>query len=55
MYNKETYETNIENCYIAGVIAAGNYANTIFIENGKFARWHYCSSTPAKKQTPLES
>lgn len=23
MYNKETYETNIENCYIAGVIAAG--------------------------------
>lgn len=36
MYNKETYETNIENCYIAGVIAAGNDANTIFIENGKF-------------------
>jgi thioredoxin reductase (NADPH) len=30
------YETNIENCYIAGVIAAGNDANTIFIENGKF-------------------
>jgi thioredoxin reductase len=27
---------NIENCYIAGVIAAGNDANTIFIENGKF-------------------
>ena len=29
-------ETNVENCYIAGVIAAGNDANTIFIENGKY-------------------
>lgn len=25
-----------KNCYIAGVIAAGNDANTIFIENGKY-------------------
>ena len=32
MYNKETYETNIENCYIAGVIAAGNDANTILLK-----------------------
>lgn len=36
VYNRETYETNVENCYIAGVIAAGNDANTIFIENGKY-------------------
>lgn len=36
VYNRETFETNVENCYIAGVIAAGNDANTIFIENGKY-------------------
>lgn len=35
-YHEETMETNVENLYIAGVIAAGNDANTIFIENGKF-------------------
>lgn len=35
-FNRDTMETNIENLYIAGVIAAGNDANTIFIENGKF-------------------
>jgi len=35
-YDRETMETNIDNLYIAGVIAAGNDANTIFIENGKF-------------------
>ena len=26
----------MENCYIAGVIAAGNDNNSIFIENGKY-------------------
>ncbi|MGK0554562.1 YpdA family putative bacillithiol disulfide reductase [Macrococcus capreoli] len=35
-YHRETMETNVDNLYIAGVIAAGNDANTIFIENGKF-------------------
>lgn len=34
-YDPETMETNIENLYIAGVLAAGNNANEIFIENGK--------------------
>jgi len=29
-------ETNAENIFIAGVIAAGNNANEIFIENGRF-------------------
>ncbi|EEM06158.1 hypothetical protein bmyco0002_13240 [Bacillus pseudomycoides] len=29
-------ETNVENIFIAGVIAAGNNANEIFIENGRF-------------------
>ncbi|GHH98161.1 YpdA family putative bacillithiol disulfide reductase [Neobacillus kokaensis] len=34
--NAETMETNIPGIYIAGVIAAGNNANEIFIENGRF-------------------
>ena len=35
-YNPDTMETNISGIYIAGVIAAGNNANEIFIENGRF-------------------
>lgn len=35
-YNEETMETNIEGIYIAGVLATGNNANEIFIENGRF-------------------
>lgn len=35
-YNPNTMETNIEGIFIAGVIAAGNNANEIFIENGRF-------------------
>ncbi len=34
--NIETMETNIPHLFIAGVIAAGNNANEIFIENGRF-------------------
>ncbi|WP_226672982.1 YpdA family putative bacillithiol disulfide reductase [Rossellomorea aquimaris] len=34
-FNPETMETNVEGIYIAGVIAAGNNANEIFIENGR--------------------
>ncbi|PTI21497.1 YpdA family putative bacillithiol disulfide reductase [Staphylococcus warneri] len=55
VYNRETYETNVENCYIAGVIAAGNDANTIFIENGKYHGGLITQSILTKKQTPLES
>ena len=29
-------ETNVENLFIAGVLAAGDNANEIFIENGRF-------------------
>jgi len=36
LYNPDSMETNIEGIYIAGVIAAGNNANEIFIENGRF-------------------
>jgi thioredoxin reductase (NADPH) len=35
-YNEDTMETNVEGIFIAGVIAAGNNANEIFIENGRF-------------------
>ena len=35
-FNADTMETNVENLFIAGVIAAGNNANEIFIENGRF-------------------
>ena len=35
-YDPDTMETNIKGLFIAGVIAAGNNANEIFIENGKF-------------------
>lgn len=36
IFNPDTMETNIKGIYIAGVIAAGNNANEIFIENGRF-------------------
>lgn len=35
-HNEETFETNVPNLFIAGVIAAGSRANEIFIENGRF-------------------
>ncbi|MFG6494357.1 YpdA family putative bacillithiol disulfide reductase [Fictibacillus sp. UD] len=35
-FSEETMETNVEGLFIAGVIAAGNNANEIFIENGRF-------------------
>ena len=41
--------------YIAGVIAAGNDANTIFIENGKYHGGVITQSILTKKQTPLET
>lgn len=36
LFNPDTMETNVEGIYIAGVLAAGNNANEIFIENGRF-------------------
>ncbi|KYD09291.1 YpdA family putative bacillithiol disulfide reductase [Heyndrickxia sporothermodurans] len=35
-FDPNTMETNIKGIFIAGVIAAGNNANEIFIENGRF-------------------
>jgi thioredoxin reductase (NADPH) len=34
-FDPDTMETNIEGVFVAGVIAAGNNANEIFIENGR--------------------
>ncbi|AQQ53642.1 YpdA family putative bacillithiol disulfide reductase [Planococcus lenghuensis] len=36
LHDEETMETGVDNLFIAGVIAAGNNANEIFIENGRF-------------------
>ncbi|WP_203554881.1 YpdA family putative bacillithiol disulfide reductase [Bacillus sp. B15-48] len=36
VFNPDTMETNIKGIFIAGVLAAGNNANEIFIENGRF-------------------
>lgn len=36
VFNEETMESNVKGLYIAGVIAAGNNANEVFIENGRF-------------------
>ncbi len=35
-FDADTMETNVDDLFIAGVIAAGNNANEIFIENGRF-------------------
>ncbi|MFD2045886.1 YpdA family putative bacillithiol disulfide reductase [Ornithinibacillus salinisoli] len=39
-YNEDTFETNVSELYIAGVIAAGYNNNKIFIENGRFHAHH---------------
>ncbi|TDQ41554.1 YpdA family putative bacillithiol disulfide reductase [Aureibacillus halotolerans] len=35
-FNETSMESNVQNLFIAGVLAAGNNANEIFIENGRF-------------------
>src|SRR5699024_3803312 len=34
-YNPETYETNVKNMYVAGVVISGYNGNETFIENGR--------------------
>ena len=48
--DQETMETNVENLYIAGVIAAGRNANEIFIENGRFHGGKIAHSIAGKQQ-----
>ncbi|MBS7344210.1 MAG: YpdA family putative bacillithiol disulfide reductase [Caryophanon sp.] len=50
LVNEETMETNVDNLFIAGVIAAGNNANEIFIENGRFHGGQIAACIQAKQQ-----
>lgn len=52
-FNPETMETNVENLFIAGVIAAGNNANEIFIENGRFHGGFIAKTIESKRQKAL--
>ncbi|MCL7745880.1 YpdA family putative bacillithiol disulfide reductase [Halalkalibacter alkaliphilus] len=49
-FNPNSMETNVEGLYIAGVIAAGNNANEIFIENGRFHGAQIANSIQSKKK-----
>ncbi|KHF40366.1 YpdA family putative bacillithiol disulfide reductase [Halalkalibacter okhensis] len=49
-FDPESMETNVEGLYIAGVIAAGNNANEIFIENGRFHGGQIANSIKRKKK-----
>lgn len=53
IFNEETMETTVPNAFIAGVIAAGNDANKIFIENGRF-HGEKIAAAIAKKESSLK-
>lgn len=50
-FNEESMETEVDNLYIAGVIAAGNNANEIFIENGRFHGQQIAEAIAKKEST----
>lgn len=50
IYNQETMETNVPGIFIAGVLAAGNEANEIFIENGRFHGGQIATAIQRKEQ-----
>lgn len=50
-FNEETMETDVDDLYIAGVIAAGNNANEIFIENGRFHGQQIAGAIAKKEST----
>ncbi|EMT53451.1 hypothetical protein I532_05545 [Brevibacillus borstelensis AK1] len=54
VHNPDTMETNVPGLYIAGVIASGEHANAIFIENGrhhgKLIAEHIASLEKSKEQ-----
>lgn len=49
VFDEETMESNVEGLYIAGVIAAGNNGNKIFIENGRFHGGMIAKAIEAKR------
>ncbi|MBT2569478.1 YpdA family putative bacillithiol disulfide reductase [Planococcus sp. ISL-110] len=50
-FDEQTMETDVDNLYIAGVIAAGNNANEIFIENGRFHGQQIAEAIAKKEST----
>ena len=50
-FDEESMETEVDNLYIAGVIAAGNNANEIFIENGRFHGQQIAEAIAKKEST----
>lgn len=48
-FDEKSMETGVEGLFIAGVIAAGNNANEIFIENGRFHGEQIATAIRAKK------
>ncbi|WP_298828132.1 YpdA family putative bacillithiol disulfide reductase [uncultured Planococcus sp.] len=50
-FDENSMETEVENLYIAGVIAAGNNANEIFIENGRFHGQQIAEAIAKKEST----
>jgi len=51
LYHPATMETNVPGIFIAGVIAAGNNANEIFIENGRFHGEQIAACIAARERT----
>ncbi|MFX3673966.1 MAG: YpdA family putative bacillithiol disulfide reductase [Paenisporosarcina sp.] len=48
--DEQTMESNVEGVFIAGVLAAGNNANEIFIENGRFHGEQIAQAIAKKEQ-----
>lgn len=53
-FNPETYETNINNLYIAGVIISGFNGNETFIENGRHHGYQIAKSIYSNKEKSIE-
>ena len=51
-FDEETMESNVDGLFIAGVIAAGNNANEIFIENGRFHGRQIAAAIAEKQGRP---
>lgn len=51
-FDEETMESNVDGLFIAGVIAAGNNANEIFIENGRFHGRQIAAAIAEKQRRP---
>ena len=49
-FDEESMETGVDGLFIAGVIAAGNNANEIFIENGRFHGEQIAAAILAKEK-----